>query len=288
MPKFKMKTKNKFKKILCAILCVGCVIALGAGLSALTKSETKTIGASAFSVGALDENGKYVADKQSIYTKDAFECLGLRIEPDFEAKLTYDVYYYDYNEKLLEVKRGLTEIYDEDFPLAKLARVVIHPAIPEGETVKSFKIDYLSKIKFANELKVTVNKNQNYLYNNSVNLYVADDAELGKSFNSDAAVLALVENTANKVTEKIIVSGDYEYYDIFVKKTADATSAAVAIANAEDNNILARELANLTDVNDGEWCKITISVPELDAETSAYLIVRMAADADAYIFGYNK
>ena len=51
MAKIKFKKNGKFKKIICFVLAA----AVG-----FTKKDTKTIGASAFSVGSLDENGKYV------------------------------------------------------------------------------------------------------------------------------------------------------------------------------------------------------------------------------------
>lgn len=286
MAKINFKKKSKFKTILCSVLILATVIVLGAGVMHLTKNDTKTIGSSAFSVGALDENGKFIESKQSIYTEDAFECIGLRIAPDFEAKLTYDVYYYDYNEKLIEAKTGLTEVYDEDFPLAKLCRVVIHPAIPEGETARSFKIDFFEKYKFANELDITVDRNQKYPYSDSVNLFVAENAQLGKTFNSDASTVLLTDDTASKVSEEIAVTGDYEYYDVYVKKTDVSSKLAVVIANGEDNTILARELADLSNVGDGEWCKITISVP--DFENESYLLVRMPSASECYVYGYNK
>ena len=286
MAKYKFKKNSKFKTILCTVLVIASVFALVMSVTAFTKNDTKTIKASAFSVGALDENGKYVEDKQSIYTENAFECIGLRIAPDFEAKLTYDVYYYDYNEKLLEVKKDLTEVYDEDFPLAKLCRVVIHPAIPEGETARNFKIDYFERIKFANEVTITVDKNQNYLYGNSVNLYVADNAELGKSFNADATAVNLTENAASKISEKITVSGDYDYYDVYVKRSDSSVSAAVVIAESEEDKILSRELLDLTSINDGEWCKITITTP--DFENGAYLLVSMPFASECYVYGYNR
>ena len=284
--KFKFKKNSKFKKILCAVLVIGAVVGIGALVSSFARNDDKTVRSSEFSVGALDENGKYVEDKQSIYTKDAFECVGLRIEPDFEADLTYDVYYYDANEKLLEAKVGLTEVYDEDFPLAKICRVVIHPAIPEGETAKDFKISWNEVKSFAKQVKITVDKNQDNRYSDSVNLYVAENAQLGKSFNSEEAILTLTDNAAHKVSENIVVSGDYEYYDVYVKKTSGADSSAVVIAGTDGNEILARELCSLSDVNDGEWRKMTIEVPEF--EGSAYLVVRMPAETECYVYGYNK
>ena len=283
----KYKKKNKTKTIVSVIVTVALLLLLGAGVASFSKSDTKTIGATAFSVGVLDENGKFIDDDQAIYTKEAFECIGLRIEPDFDSSVTYDVYYYDYNEKLIEVKSGLTEIYDEDFPMAKLCRVVIHPGIPEGETSRSFKISFWEVFGFAKELKITVDKNQKYLYENSVNLFISENAELSKTFDSNATTVALTENESYKVSEQITVTGDYDYYDIYVLKASEsADKVSVAIAYSEDNTIFEREACELDNCVVGEWSKLTVKLSELNGD--AYLIVSMPSDADCYIYAYNK
>jgi len=181
----------------------------------------------------------------------------------------------------------LTEIYDEDFPLAKLCRVVIHPEIPEGETARSFKIGYFEVYKFARELKITVDKDQNYLYADSVNLYNASAVQAGKTFNADEDVVTLSENEAAKVTEQIRISGEYDYYDVYVRKaTENDISAAVVIADVENGEIFARKACDVSELNLDEWAKITIELPKL--ESDSYILVRLAAEADCYIFGYNK
>ena len=279
------KTNSKWKKIVCVVLVIGALIAVCAGLAVFTKKETKTIGARAFEIGALDENGKFVENSQSIFTKEAFGCIGLRVEPDFKFRGTYDVYYYDYDGRLLDSIKGLCEIYDEDYPLAQYARIVIHPEISEDENEKDFKISFWEKSKYAKQLTITVDKDQSYKYAESVNLYT--DGESGKIFKYEKIgdILVTEDSTVTKTSGKIVI-GDYAKYDIFVKRPEDSDSWAVAVvAASETNKVLLDAAKDLNNLEPGEWCKIEMDVS--DVEEAAYLIVRMPINAECKIFGYN-
>ncbi len=295
---------NKLVSFICGALAIALLIVGIGALSSFTGRESKTISATAFSVGGLDENGRYEADEQSIYTKEAFNCIGLRIEPAFDMEGTFDVYYYDYNDNLLDARHGLTRIYDEDYPLAKTARVVFTPDIPEGESRLDWKISSLEVIGFARNLKITVSKDQTYLYENSSNLFNVDKLTEGKTFvNSDAPIStwttleeSLLENAAANVTGKIAVSGEYEYYDIFVKVKKDelpATSAIVAVVADAEGNVCADEhgnyasvTLNVTNSSEYVWHKLTVELP-YDVEFD-HLRVSLPANMEScYIFGYN-
>ena len=286
----KKSKKVNWKKILCAILvCIVGITALG-GIAALAKDKTKSIGATAFSRGDLNEKGEYVESEQSIYTEEAFSCRGLRIKPDFESTGTYDVYYYDYDDRLVDKKLGITGVYDEDYPLylAKTCRIVIHPEIPKDTNKKDFKIAFYEVYSYANGYDITVDKDQSYKYDNSRNLYDENTVQMGKSFdnNGNDVNVTIVENELMKTTGEIAVSGEYEYYDIYVKRAtqSDAFAVSVIAANSDDK-ILVRAYYDLTDLNAGEWCVMTLEVPDTDAAT--YLLARMPKDAECYILGYN-
>ena len=84
-----------------------------------------------------------------------------------------------------------------------------------------------------------------------------------------------------------IVIGDYEKYDIFVKRPEDSDSWAVAVVAATETNKVLRDAASdLNNLKPGEWCKMEIDVS--DIEDAAYLIVRMPINAECSIFGYNQ
>ena len=282
----KFRFKRNWKSILCGVLVVVTLIGACAGLAAIFNNDTKTIGSSAFERGALDINGEYVETKQSLYTKEAFRCTGLRIEPDFEAQLTYDVFYFDENDNLINTKYDLKGVYDEDFPFAYKARVVIHPNIPEGVDKNDFEIGLFEIYSYASKLTITVDKDQKYKYGEAINLY--NEGESGKIFKYEKIGDTLItEDSATTKTSGKIVIGDYEKYDIFVKRPEDSDSWAVAVVAATETNKVLRDAASdLNNLKPGEWCKMEIDVS--DIEDAAYLIVRMPINAECSIFGYNQ
>ena len=169
MKLFKFR-KGRLRQLISAILVCVLLAGVAGGVVAIVNNDTKKIRATAFSVGALDANGVYVESKTSIYTKELIECQGLTIEPDFEAKGTYKVFYYDSNKNFI----GATEAIDaedgvyinDDFPLASYARLMITPEVSfddAGNVVDNFKIRFYEVYGYANDYKVTVNKNQSSL-----------------------------------------------------------------------------------------------------------------------------
>ena len=294
------RRKISLKKILCLILVGIVAFTVIGGIAAFAKKDTETLSSTIFSRGGLDENGEHVASEQTLYTEQAFNCIGLRIVPDFDAHLTYDVYYYDYNDNLIDKKLGLTKTYDEDYPLAKTARVVIHPEIPSDTNEKDFKIGFLEVYKYASKLKITVDKNQKYLYENIINLYDKSKITEGKTFASTLYPTDWNSNTitewtlggAVNVTDKIKVDGTCDTYDVYVYLEADETEwPTVAIFNADGS---VNDYVNLDamSVTKPVWVKLTIEVPELDSYEGVHLMVHLpdcstsTPETTCYIFGY--
>ena len=285
-----------WKKIVCAFLAFAVVVVCVGGVATLAKNDTKKISPTKFEIGSLDDNGKYIKSEQALYTKEAFDCIGLRVEPDFEFKGTYDVYYYDYNDNLVEKKLGLSDIYDEDFPLAKMARVVIHPEIPEDIDEDDFKIKFYEKLSYASKLKITVDKNQNYLYEGSVNLYDESKVIANKTFwNGDDPsnwnTNTLIDSEYSKTSEKISITGEYEKYDIFVRPSSGYLCYVnVMLAKADGsigrNDGSCRDFLNIPKTDSYAWTKLTIEIPK-DVEIDHMCIVISSSVAECYIFGYN-
>lgn len=277
--------KKNWKRILCIALV--CVISLGVlgGVASFATKDTKTISASAFSRGGLDENGKYVNTDKSLYTEEAFECIGLRVEPNFEANLTYDVYYYDYSNRLIESKLGLTDVYDEDFPLAKTCRIVIHPEIPADVKEKDFKIGFFDVYKIAKQLTITVNKNQEYLYSESVNYYVEENATQGMKLAVEGEKVLTFEDVNMKISEEIAVTDKYEKYDIFVCCPNATTATSLGVVATSADVVVYESFYEMEDLEAGEWCKLSVEIE--DFEEADYIRVSIPKDATCYIFGYN-
>ena len=281
---FKFKLSKKLKSIICATLVVAVSVACIGGIAAFAKRDTKSISSTAFAVGGLDENGKYLETSQSIYTKNAFECKGLRITPDFDATLTYDVYLYDSDNELLEAKTGLTDVFKDVTPLAKTARVVIHPEIPSDVKEKDFKIRFYQIYGYANDLDITVDKDQTFYLTG--NLYNENKVTSGKTFNPTiGTAVTLTENASTKVTEKILVSDDWNMVDVYIKNTEDTDVQTCAVFCESDDKIITRSILNYNSSDLGEWVRITIEIP-VNPEAD-YLMVKLPSTAECCIFGYN-
>lgn len=290
------KRKFKWKSILCGVLVVATLIGACAGIAALGKKETKTISPGVFSRGGLDSFGEHVITDQSIYTKEAFACEGLRIEPDFEFKGTYDVYYYNNDMGFVEARTGLTSVLDEDFPLADYARVVIHPDIEsaakeQGIKQSEFKISFYEVRSYAKELTITVNKDQNKNEFRTENLYDEKTAVEGKTFDATKpeTPLVFVDDEKMKLSNDIYVNSDIAYFEIYVMAEDKMDGNVIAVIADKNGDVYDRiERAELpyNNASEGAWNKFVIEVPDLDDVTGdAVLKIRMDVDCRCIVYG---
>lgn len=164
--KINWKSKKTWKNAL--IIGLACITLVGAivGLSALfRKSEetTKEINPT-FAVGGLTEQGKYLETEESIYTEDAFACQGLDIELDFKSNISYRVFFYDVDKDFISSTTSLTSNYDEEITpkFSTYARIVITPNDDD-------KISWYEKNGYANQLTISVNKEQDVVYTKTKN-----------------------------------------------------------------------------------------------------------------------
>ena len=163
--------KIKWDKIISAVVVVVLLVGCVAGLAAIFGSKTTDVSDFEFKKGALDSAGFYVESDTSIYTKDLIECQGLVIEPDFEATGDYQVFYYGADKAFI----GATELMDahtdgiyekgDTFVFAKYCRIVISPDTPtdnDGYPIDDWKIHFWDVAGYADDYKISVNKNQKY------------------------------------------------------------------------------------------------------------------------------
>ena len=138
MKKFRLKrnTKNVLTIILSCILFFGAIFGL---IALLNKEENTTyISSSAFEVGGLNASGKYSETKESIYTKELIECVGLNIKLDFDSMITYRVFFYDVNGDFLSSTSSLDSDFDSAPTIARYCRIVITPK--EDTEIKWYEI----------------------------------------------------------------------------------------------------------------------------------------------------
>ena len=195
-----------------------------------------------FSVGGLNASGEYADTNLSVYTKDSFECDGLTVNPDFEAKGSFEVFYYDADGEFIGTS-GTQESTDGEyakgdaFPYAKYARVVITPAVPtneDGVEEEDFKIRFYEPAIYASEYTITVAKEQRDVTGNLWRSFDSSMMKNGTHDISDNAPMGELEGTAPHYhLETDAVKGFKSLY----LESADGASFAVFFYNAKKNLI---------------------------------------------------
>ena len=163
----KRKTKQTLKMVALGVVGLGAVVGAVSVLGNLRSEDDglKTIHPT-FEVGGLnDADGKFEESKKTIYTKDAFECLGLEIEVDFDNNIKYQVFYYESDGDYISASQVLEGNQDLDVPLlATHARLEITPNWAEmGEDYKDTKnqeVKWYEVAKYATQLDIKVNSEQ--------------------------------------------------------------------------------------------------------------------------------
>lgn len=230
--KFNLKSMKTWKKIL--VIGLACITLVGAiaGISALfresdTNEQPKTnISSSAFSVGGLTEDGKFFETESSIYTKDAFECQGLTITPDFESTVKYQVYFYAPNYKFMSSTDLIEDVFThEAIPTdAQYARIVITPNDDQ-------KISWYEVSGYARQLDIQVYKEQNYI---QANLFALGEINEGQipSANTDK-IIELKESSTGSSSVKINVKDMNKIKAIYSK---NAPSSSLTWMFADSSN----------------------------------------------------
>lgn len=158
--------KKSWRSVISVILVVAIVLGVCGAIVSFARSDTKTIGAGAFTCGALNEaDGTYVKGKTSIVTEDLFECKGLKVIPDFDNTSQYQVFWYNEDEIYLGAtdKMGASTKTVGSVPGAAVyARVVIYPqqVDEDGKVIKDFEIKLWEISKYKKLIKIEVARDQ--------------------------------------------------------------------------------------------------------------------------------
>ena len=233
---------------LLAALGIGAVVGIGAALTA----KTETVSAFAFAKGELDSNGHYVESDRSICTKELIECQGLKIEPDFDATGTYQVFYYGSDKQFIGATEKLvtaeTPVYDKGntFVGAKYCRIVITPDVPkddDGFVEEDYKIKFYEVNGIANKFDITVNKDQKFGWKD---VYVADESKLGKYYTGS---LDKFSELGSYLPSKVFdLNGRQEIFVVI--KNLDHSDALAQLCLADSNGTFIQTINLDTDVLD--------------------------------------
>lgn len=295
-----MRRRIKFKKIITTVLVIALSVTIIGALVSWIGDDEKSISPTIFSRGAIDEFGIYVDSDKSLVNKEYIPANGLTVKPSFEFGGTYDIYFYDKDEVLLDKEIGLNKSYKNTFALAQYARIVIHPAIPSDVKAKDFKINFWEVYGYANDLDITVSKTES-IYEDYDNLFNPYDCEMGKKFAGEIETinskrLETVDGSETPlllVTNEIKVTGDYDYYDIYVHLPDAARWPTFGLFDAEGNllkdktnNIILKNFDPDSVVRPA-WCKLTINVSDLTDFTGVHIRGNIGVNSMCYIYGYN-
>lgn len=97
--------------ILAVLAILGIVLGVIIHLAPLSRDEesSKVIATPEWIVGGISDDGELTEATNTICTKGAFGCADLVIQLDADAEFTYQVFFYDDDEKFIEA----TEIFEE-------------------------------------------------------------------------------------------------------------------------------------------------------------------------------
>ena len=155
-----MRMNKKTRNLLLGILGVGLIVGVASLITNMFKTDEdgfKEI-TPTFEVGGIDEDGKYLDTKASIYTKDLIKAEQVKVELDFDADITYDLYFYYENEfvETYSANDKSLSINLVDELMADGFRIVIHPTWSEdvAEEDREIKLWEIGTLK--NQIKVCV------------------------------------------------------------------------------------------------------------------------------------
>lgn len=158
MPNYELrkhKASDMVKWVIIFLISIGLIGAVITRFILLDRQTTVTeIGAEAYTIAALDENGEQTDGDTSIVTRSAFTTDGLKVEIEDEATVTYTLYFYGAENEFISKTAALSEDFDGSIPEnAETAKIVITPIEDEDG-----KVELTEVLGYAGQVTVTVNK----------------------------------------------------------------------------------------------------------------------------------
>ena len=152
----KHKAADTVKWIVIFLLVIGLAGAVVTLFIMLDRQTTVTeIGAEAYMIGELDDEGAKADGDTSIVTRNAITTDGLKVKIADDAEVTYTIYFYGSEDKFISKTDALTEDFDGSAipENAETAKIVITPTADEDG-----KVDLTEVLGYAGQVTVTVNR----------------------------------------------------------------------------------------------------------------------------------
>lgn len=173
-----------------------------------------------FSIGGLqDTTGKYEESDLTLYTKDAFECYGLQIKPNFDSKVQYQIFFYDEIGNFISATELLDGSYRDDVPyFATHARLELTPIWAEDVKKSERVLKWSNKGKYTDELEIKVYEEQERSELNIVSENLFGYQGLGTfssgTFTADETSTTMVSNIIDVTAyDKLLITIPRTMYD---------------------------------------------------------------------------
>ena len=150
------KTSDMIKWVIVFLLIIGLIATTVTLFVKLDRQTTVTeIGAEAYIIGTLDDEGAETDGDTSIVTRNAVTTDGLKVEIADDADVTYTIYFYGSEDEFISKTDALTEDFDGSAipENAETAKIVITPTADEDG-----KVDLTEVLGYAGQVTVTVNR----------------------------------------------------------------------------------------------------------------------------------
>ena len=150
------KTSDKIKWVIVFLLIIGLIATTVTLFVKLDRQTTVTeIGAEAYIIGTLDDEGAKADGDTSIVTRNAVTTDGLKVEIADDADVTYTIYFYGSEDEFISKTEALSADFDGSAipENAETAKIVITPTADEDG-----KVDLTEVLGYAGQVTVTVNR----------------------------------------------------------------------------------------------------------------------------------
>ena len=150
------KTSDMIKWVIVFLLIIGLIASTVMLFIKLDRQTTVTqIGAEAYTIATLGEDGEQTDGDTSIVTRNAITTDGLKVDIADDATVTYTIYFYGSEDEFISKTDALTEDFDGSAipENAKTAKIVITPTADEDG-----KVDLTEVLGYAGQVTVTVNR----------------------------------------------------------------------------------------------------------------------------------
>lgn len=231
--------KRKTKKLLTVILSIALAIGIiTAGVFLLKPKDTKRIYPT-YHIGSINESGDFVESDDAIYS-DLFECQGLKIEPNFNSKVSYSVYFYRFDESFVDSELNLTTTYEApENDIVKYARIVIIPDRGD-KSEEDYKIWFWNILGISDDIKVSVNTKQKDLPNL---------VEILEPINDDWYQLKTINvSNINKLAFVCESGVDTVFKSIVYRTPSYGSDSNLAPEDKLDNKIIVLDVSNFEEI----------------------------------------